>query len=187
MSRKLGAIQEASTWSDELSIAVNVSPIQFKSSNLVETVANALKVSGLDPSRLELEITESVLLEKSSDILEVLQTLKALGVTRALDDFGTGFSGLGYLNSFPIDKIKIDRSFVNGLSESSKSIELVRAAIGIGQGMGIITLAEGIETKEQLVILKALGCHQGQGYLFDAAMPGSKISNKKAIELASAS
>lgn len=181
------ACREASTWWDELSIAVNVSPIQFKSSNLVETVANALKVSRLDPSRLELEITESVLLEKSSDILEVLQRLKALGVTIALDDFGTGFSGLGYLNSFPIDKIKIDRSFVNGLSESSKSIELVRAAISIGQGMGIITLAEGIETKEQLVILKALGCHQGQGYLFDAAMPGSKISNKKAIELASAS
>ncbi len=167
---------EATTWIDSLSVAVNVSPIQFRSANLVETVANALKVSGLAPHRLELEITESILLEKSSDILEVLHLLKGMGVSIALDDFGTGFSGLGYLNIFPIDKIKIDRSFVSELSNATKSLELVRAALSIGHGMGLKTLAEGIETKEQLAILKALGCQQGQGYLFSAAMPASKIS-----------
>ena len=176
------ACMEATTWSDGLSIAVNVSPIQFKSANFVDTVANALKISGLAPNRLELEITESVLLKQSADILEILRRLKQLGVSIALDDFGTGFSGLGYLNSFPIDKIKIDRSFVSGLSELSKSVELVRAAIGIGQGMGIKTLAEGIETKEQLAILKALGCQQGQGYLFGRAIPASEICKKSMLE-----
>jgi diguanylate cyclase (GGDEF)-like protein/PAS domain S-box-containing protein len=178
---------EATTWPRFVSIAVNVSAVQFKSANLVDTVANALRISGLEPKRLELEITESVLLEKSSDILEILRQLKGLGISIALDDFGTGFSGLGYLNNFPIDKIKIDRSFVTGLSESNKSVELVRAAIGIGQGMGIRTLAEGIETKEQLAILKALGCQQGQGYLFGAAVPASRISNRIALDQSRAS
>lgn len=169
---------EAATWLENLSIAVNVAPIQFRSANFVETVENSLKVSGLAPNRLELEITESMFMERSSEILGVLQRLKKMGVSIALDDFGTGFSGLGYLNTFPIDKIKIDRSFVSGLADETKSLELVRAAISIGQGMGLKTLAEGIETKEQLAILKALGCQQGQGYFFSPAMPAFKIASR---------
>lgn len=167
----------ATTWPDDLSIAVNISPIQFKSGTLVSDVASALRKSRLEPHRLELEITESILLEKSSEMLDILMNLKSLGVSIVLDDFGTGYSGLGYLNSFPIDKIKIDRSFVSNLGTTPKSGELVRAAINIGQSLGITTLAEGIETKVQLEILRALGCQQGQGFLFSPAIPASEIAD----------
>jgi diguanylate cyclase (GGDEF)-like protein len=165
----------AATWPQHLSVAVNISPAQFKSGTLVSAVAEALKKSGLAAGRLELEITESILLEKTSEMLGTLKKLKELGVIIALDDFGTGYSGLGYLNSFPIDKIKIDRSFVRDLGVKPKSWELIRAAINIGQGLGLTTLAEGIETKEQLEILRSLGCQQGQGYLFSPAIPASEI------------
>lgn len=166
----------AATWQKHLSIAVNISPVQFKSGKLVDAVAAALRKSGLAAHRLELEITESSLLEKSSETFDVLKDLKDLGVSIALDDFGTGYSGLGYLNSFPIDKIKIDRSFVRDLGIKPKSAELIRAAINIGQSLGLTTLAEGIETKEQLEILRALGCQQGQGFLFSRAIPASEIA-----------
>ena len=165
----------ATTWPDDLSVAVNISPIQFKSGTLVSDVASVLRKSRLEPHRLELEITESILIEKSSEMLDILMNLKSLGVSIVLDDFGTGYSGLGYLNNFPIDKIKIDRSFVNNLGTTPKSGELIRAAINIGQSLGITTLAEGIETKEQLEILRALGCQQGQGFLFSPAIPASEI------------
>ncbi len=166
----------AATWKNHLSIAVNISPVQFKSGKLVDGVANALRKSGLAAHRLELEITESSLLEKSSETLDILKGLKDLGVCVALDDFGTGYSGLGYLNSFPIDKIKIDRSFVMDLGVKPKSAELIRAAINIGQSLGLATLAEGIETREQLDFLLALGCQQGQGYLFGRPVPATEIS-----------
>jgi diguanylate cyclase (GGDEF)-like protein/PAS domain S-box-containing protein len=167
----------ASTWRKNLSVAVNISPAQFKSGKLVDVVCAALAKHGLAPHRLELEITESLLLEKSSETLEVLRNLKDLGVVIALDDFGTGYSGLGYLNSFPIDKIKIDRSFIKDLGSKSRSKELVRAAVNIGHSLGLMTLAEGIETQEQLGILRALGCQQGQGFLFSPAIPASQISD----------
>ena len=170
--------QLATTLQENLSIAVNVSPVQFKSGKLVEAVAAALRKSGLAAHRLELEITESILLENSSETLSILTSLKGLGVSIALDDFGTGYSGLGSLNNFPIDKIKIDRSFVKELGTKPKSVELIRAAINIGRNLGILTLAEGIETKEQLEILRALGCQQGQGFLFSRAVPASEISEK---------
>jgi diguanylate cyclase (GGDEF)-like protein/PAS domain S-box-containing protein len=160
-----------------LSVAVNISPAQFKSGKLVDVVSAALKNYALPAHRLELEITESLLLEKSSETLAVLKSLKELGVVIALDDFGTGYSGLGYLNSFPIDKIKIDRSFVKNLGIEQRSRELVRAAINIGNSLGLMTLAEGIETQEQLAILRALGCQQGQGFLFSAAIPAGQISD----------
>ncbi|MBZ0262444.1 MAG: EAL domain-containing protein [Hyphomicrobiales bacterium] len=169
--------QLATTWKKNLSIAVNVSPAQFKSGKLVAIIAAALEKSGLAAHRLELEITESVLLEKSSETLEILKSLKNLGVSIALDDFGIGYSGLGYLNSFPIDKIKIDQSFIRDIGIKSKAVELIRAAINIGQSLGIETLAEGIETKEQLEILQTLGCQLGQGFLFSRAIPAGDIAD----------
>lgn len=167
----------AATLQKKLSVAVNISPAQFKSGKLVEVISAALKKYDLPAHRLELEITESLLLEKSSETLGILKSLKELGVVIALDDFGTGYSGLGYLNSFPIDKIKIDRSFVKNLGIEQRSRELVRAAINIGHSLGLMTLAEGIETKEQLDILRALGCQQGQGFLFSPAIPAGRISD----------
>ena len=167
----------ATTLQNNLSIAVNISPAQFKSGKLVDVVSAALKKHGLAPQRLELEITESLFLEKSSETLDILMSLKELGVVIALDDFGTGYSGLGYLNSFPIDKIKIDRSFIKDLGTKQRSKELVRAAINIGHSLGLMTLAEGIETQEQLDILRALGCRQGQGFLFSPAIPAGQVSD----------
>jgi len=111
------------------------------------------------------------------ETLEILKGLKNLGVSIALDDFGTGYSGLGYLNSFPIDKIKIDQSFIRDIGIKSKSLELIRSAINIGQSLGIRTLAEGIETEEQLKILRTLGCQQGQGFLFSRAIPAGEIAD----------
>ncbi len=166
----------AATLQKNLAIAVNISPAQFKSGKLVEVVSAALIKYGLAAHRLELEITESLLLEKSSETLGVLKSLKELGVVIALDDFGTGYSGLGYLNSFPIDKIKIDRSFIKDLGVEPRSRELVRAAINMGHSLGLMTLAEGIETKEQLAILRSLGCQHGQGFLFSPAIPADRIS-----------
>ncbi|HUQ35208.1 MAG TPA: EAL domain-containing protein [Aestuariivirga sp.] len=167
----------AATLQKNLSIAVNISPAQFKSGKLVDVVSAALKKYGLAAHRLELEITESLLLEKSSETLDIWKSLKELGVVIALDDFGTGYSGLGYLNSFPIDKIKIDRSFIKDLGTKPRSKELVRAAINMGHSLGLMTLAEGIETQEQLDILRALGCQHGQGFLFSPGIPAGQISD----------
>jgi diguanylate cyclase (GGDEF)-like protein/PAS domain S-box-containing protein len=167
----------AATLQKKLSVAVNISPAQFKSGKLVDVVSAALKKYALAAHRLELEITESLLLEKSSETLDILKSLKELGVVIALDDFGTGYSGLGYLNSFPIDKIKIDRSFVKNLGIEQRSRELVRAAINMGHSLGLMTLAEGIETNEQLAILRALGCQQGQGFLFSPGIPAIQIND----------
>jgi diguanylate cyclase (GGDEF)-like protein/PAS domain S-box-containing protein len=168
----------AATLHKKLSVAVNISPAQFKSGKLVDVVSAALKNHGLPAHRLELEITESLLLEKSSETFDVLKSLKDLGVVIALDDFGTGYSGLGYLNSFPIDKIKIDRSFIKSLGIEPRSKELVRAAINMGHSLGLMTLAEGIETEEQLEILRALGCQHGQGFLFSPGIPASQIDDR---------
>ena len=167
----------AATLQKNLSIAVNISPAQFKSGKLVDVVSAALKKYGLDAHRLELEITESLLLEKSSETLDIWKSLKELGVVIALDDFGTGYSGLGYLNSFPIDKIKIDRSFIKDLGTKPRSKELVRAAINMGHSLGLMTLAEGIETQEQLDLLRSLGCQHGQGFLFSPGIPASQIGD----------
>ena len=168
----------ATTLKQDLSMAVNVSPVQFKTGNFVETVARALETSGLSPHRLELEITESNLLENSAETMAILKGLKCLGVSIVLDDFGTGYSGLGYLNNYPIDKVKLDRSFIQDIGSSSKSLELIRGIIGIGHGLGMTVLAEGIESAEQLEILRSLGCPQGQGYLFGRAKPADEITDR---------
>ena len=152
-------------------------PPSSSPANLWRSSLAALAKSGLAAHRLELEITESLLLEKTSETLEILKSLKELGVSIALDDFGTGYCGLGYLSSFPIDKIKIDRSFIKDVGIKPRSKELVRAAINIGHSLGFMTLAEGIETKEQLAILHALGCQQGQGFLFSPAIPAGEIGD----------
>ncbi len=166
----------ATTLRNHLTIAVNISPAQFKSGRLVEAVSGALAKSGLAAHRLELEITETCLLEKASETLQILKDLKALGVAIALDDFGTGYCGLGYLGSFPFDKIKIDQSFVKDVETTRKSAEIFRAVINIGHSLGLVTLAEGIETKEQFELLLALGCRQGQGFLFSPAVRADEIA-----------
>jgi diguanylate cyclase (GGDEF)-like protein/PAS domain S-box-containing protein len=160
------ACQEAATWKNGESVAVNLSPVQFKSGELVNTVALALADSGLEPARLELEITESVLLDNTDGNIRTLEALKRLGVTISLDDFGTGYSSLSYLRSFPFDRIKIDQSFVRDMGKSREALAIVRAITGLSSSLLIKTTAEGVETEEQFLRLKEEGCSHFQGYLF---------------------
>ena len=169
------ACEEAATWPDHLSIAVNLSPVQVRGSGLAASVAMALGASGLAPSRLELEITESVLLFESDANRAVLEQLQALGVSISIDDFGTGYSSLSYLRSFPIDKIKIDRSFVRDLEDNAGCLAIIRAVVTLGQSLGITTLAEGVETRSQFDRLTAEGCTQVQGYLFSPPLPAEQF------------
>jgi len=172
-----GACREAASWpGDSLRIAVNVSPLQFRTCNLYETVVGALEESGLCPSRLELEITETVLLEESESALETLHRLRELGVRVSMDDFGTGYSSLSYLRSFPFDKIKIDRSFVTGLGRDPGCAAIVSAIASLGLSLGITTTAEGVETPEQLDLIRAAGCAEVQGYLFSRPMPAAEAA-----------
>jgi EAL domain-containing protein (putative c-di-GMP-specific phosphodiesterase class I) len=148
-------------------VAVNVSPVQFKSADFVQVIAGALEKSRLPASRLEIEITELVLMQDSEAALATLHRIKELGVSIAMDDFGTGYSSLGYLRSFPFDRIKIDQSFIRDLSKEDKdSLAILRAVVGLGRSLGIVTTAEGVETRDQLEILKSEGCTDAQGYLF---------------------
>jgi EAL domain-containing protein (putative c-di-GMP-specific phosphodiesterase class I) len=156
-------------------VAVNLSPAQFKSLALVPAVIGALAGSGLPAHRLELEITESVLLDENESNLALLHQLRALGVHISMDDFGTGYSSLSYLRSFPFDKIKIDRSFVKDLPERAECIAIIRAVMGLGSSLGMTTLAEGVETEEQLARLQAEGCAEAQGYLFSAPRPAKEL------------
>jgi EAL domain-containing protein (putative c-di-GMP-specific phosphodiesterase class I) len=167
------ACSDAAAWPDSVKVAVNLSAVQFSARNLVEVVAHALALSGLAPNRLELEITESVLLQDTGDVLETLHRLHALGVRIAMDDFGTGYSSLSYLQRFPFDKIKIDQAFIRQLSEKADSVAIVRAVIGLGRSLGIAILAEGVETKEQLSVLQTEGCWDVQGFLFSRPVPAA--------------
>jgi diguanylate cyclase (GGDEF)-like protein/PAS domain S-box-containing protein len=160
------ACQEAATWTNGETIAVNLSPVQFKSTELVKTVALALEDAGLPAARLELEITESVLLANTDGNIRTLQALKALGVRISLDDFGTGYSSLSYLRSFPFDKIKIDKSFVRDMGESREAMAIIRAITGLSSSLLIEITAEGVETEEQFRQLQQEGCSHFQGYLF---------------------
>jgi predicted signal transduction protein with EAL and GGDEF domain len=169
------ACAEACRWPSHVKVAVNVSPLQFKSPRLVEMVAEALAASGLSPQRLELEITESVLLSDSRATLTTLHALHALGVRIAMDDFGTGYSSLGYLRSFPFDKIKIDQSFVRELAEKEDCRAIVRAVVGLGRDLRIRITAEGVETVEQLAQLRDEGVDELQGYLFSKPQPASEL------------
>ncbi len=169
------ACAEAMTWPAGIGVAVNVSAVQFKNAAVVRAVMEALSASGLPPQRLELEITESVLLTDNVATLATLHTLKRIGVRVAMDDFGTGFSSLSYLQSFPFDKIKIDQSFVRSLDATGNARLIVRSVIGLGRSLGMTTTAEGIETEAQLEQLRLEGCEQGQGYLFSRPVPSVRI------------
>jgi diguanylate cyclase (GGDEF)-like protein len=166
---------EAENWSADISVAVNLSPIQFKKGDLALTVQAALAASGLRADRLELEITESVFLRDTADTLAALHKLRAMGISVALDDFGTGYSSLSYLRSFPFNKIKIDQSFVRDLMTNKESVSIVRAVTGLGKSLGIMTIAEGVETREQLNRLREEGCREVQGYFFSPPRPASEV------------
>jgi EAL domain-containing protein (putative c-di-GMP-specific phosphodiesterase class I) len=169
------ACAEAATWPDDIKLAVNVSPVQFKSGTLALKVVAALAASGLAASRLELEITEAVLIRDDEAALAILHQLRAIGVRIALDDFGTGYSSLSYLQRFPFDKIKIDRCFVNDIAEPDGSSWIVRAVVNIAAERRMTTTAEGVETPQQQQLLRALGCNEMQGYLFSPAKPAAEI------------
>jgi diguanylate cyclase (GGDEF)-like protein/PAS domain S-box-containing protein len=165
----------AASWSQNVSVAVNLSPAQFKNHDLVASVITALSEAGLAPRLLELEITESVLLRDSETTLAALHKLRRLGVRISMDDFGTGYSSLSYLLSFPFDKIKIDRLFVRKLASKGDSIAIVRAVTGLGKSLGILILAEGVETQEQLALLREEGCKEVQGFLFSQPRPAEEV------------
>ena len=169
------ACLEAAKWPSHIRIAVNVSSVQFKSRNLTLVVTAALARSGLAAQRLEVEITESVLLSNTESTLATLHQLRALGVRISMDDFGTGYSSLSYLRSFPFDKIKIDRSFVHDLASDADSMAIIRAVTGLGNSLGMATTGEGVETQEELDYLKREGCTEAQGYFFSKPKPASEV------------
>ncbi len=170
------ACVEAVKWPQHVKIAVNLSPIQFQRGNLVPVVVSALAASGLAPQRLELEITESVMLDKSARNLDTLKALRQLGVRIAMDDFGTGYSSLSYLRSFPFDKIKIDQSFIRDLGNGVESQAIVDAIAGLGATFGITTTAEGVETRAQFDLLSGNGCNEVQGRLFSMPVPADEVA-----------
>ena len=165
------ACREAASWPQPLNIAVNLSPKQLLNEGLPQLVLAVLLKAGLPPHRLELEITESVLIEDFSKVSAMLRQLKALGVRVAMDDFGTGYSSLSYLHSFPFDKIKIDASFVSSLHANPSSEPIIKAIIGLGRGLGVPLIAEGVETEDQLEFLRSAGCLEAQGFLIGMPNP----------------
>lgn len=171
------ACSEAMDWPEDISVSVNLSVVQFIKGDLVSTVINALASSGLPASRLELEITESVLLEQTGHNTRILDQLHELGVRVSLDDFGTGYSSIGYLRSFKFDKIKIDQSFVKDLLGDKKNLAIVRAIVGLGTSFGITTTAEGVETEDQRSCLDREGCTEVQGYLYSRPLPANEIGS----------
>jgi diguanylate cyclase (GGDEF)-like protein/PAS domain S-box-containing protein len=169
------ALAEAASWPEELTVAVNMSPAQMKDGNLLSVVIQALAASGVAPQRLEVEITENLLMQDSEEVLAVLHKLRDIGVRIALDDFGTGYSSLNYLRSFPFDKIKIDRCFVSELAEREDCQAIVRSVIGLAKELSMTTTAEGVEVYEQLEALRRHGCNQAQGFLYSQAVPADEL------------
>ncbi len=170
------ACSEAAGWPDDIRIAINLSPVQFKSANLVPSIVSALASSGIAPGRLELEITEGVLLQDNEATLRTLHQLRALGLRISMDDFGTGYSSLSYLRSFPFDKIKIDRSFVTSLDKNTDCASIVHAVAFLGASLGMSTTAEGVETTEEFERLRADGCTEVQGFLFGPPQAATEIA-----------
>ena len=169
------ACRQAALWPEPLSIAVNVSPMQFRNTDLAGTIISAVAESGLHPSRLELEITESTLLTNHQSALDLLHKMRAIGVRVAMDDFGTGYSSLSYLHSFPFDKIKIDQFFIRRQPDDIASHAIVRAIAALGRSLEISTTAEGVETEEQLTRVAADGCTDVQGYLISKPLSPIKV------------
>jgi EAL domain-containing protein (putative c-di-GMP-specific phosphodiesterase class I) len=170
------ACSDAMAWPDHIRVAVNVSPIEFRSGDLLEMITDALARSGLAPARLELEITESVLLQGSERNISILHQIRKLGVSIVLDDFGTGYSSLGYLRLFPFDKIKIDQSFVGEMPDRADCAAIVCAIANLGRELDMVTVAEGVETAEQLALVRAAGCKQAQGFLFSRPLPAAQLT-----------
>ena len=170
------ACRDAAAWPEHIRIAVNISPVQFKNASLVPTVLSALASSGLSANRLELEITESVLLQDTDATLTTLHELRELGVRVSMDDFGTGYSSLSYLRSFPFDNIKIDQSFVRDMVGNRQSLAIIQAVTSLGTTLGMTTTAEGVETQDQLEQLRAHGCTEVQGYYFSKPKPVDEIT-----------
>ncbi|MGA9221235.1 bifunctional diguanylate cyclase/phosphodiesterase [Pseudomonas sp. AK106] len=167
------ACSEAAGWPKHLFISINLSPAEFKRGNLPARIQAALKATGIEPSRVELEITEGVMIDDAVGALDVMQTLKQLGVRIAMDDFGTGYSSLSYLRTFPFDGLKIDRSFLTRLSESEGDRSIVQAIVGLGRALSLTVTAEGIETAEDLQLLKSVQCEEGQGYFLSLPLTTS--------------
>ena len=170
------ACRHAASWPDDVTVGVNVSPVQFRQCNVYEAVAGALREHGLAPRRLELEITEGVLLNDTDETLSVLHRLRDLGVRIAMDDFGTGYSSLVYLQKFPFDKVKIDRSFVRHLGTDRNAEAIIRAVVGMSRALGLRVNAEGVEEEEQADLLRLEGCQEVQGYLFGKPMPARELA-----------
>jgi EAL domain-containing protein (putative c-di-GMP-specific phosphodiesterase class I) len=169
------ACATASQWPENLHVAVNISAVQFRNAGLMQVIVGALAASGLHPTRLEIEITETALLQNKETTLAVLHQLRSLGIRIAMDDFGTGYSSLTYLQCFPFDKIKIDRSFVKDITENASSLNIVRAVAALANGMGMTATAEGVETREQLEKIASEGCTEMQGFLFSRPLPAHEI------------
>jgi EAL domain-containing protein (putative c-di-GMP-specific phosphodiesterase class I) len=161
------------SWPSGTTVAVNISAVQLEHAGLVQSVMSALTVSGLPAHRLELEITESVLMHESEAVFRSLRMLRELGVRFALDDFGTGFSSLSYVQKLPLDRIKIDRSFVKSVADPTTAA-IVRTIIGLGTGLGIAVTAEGVETEDQLEFVRREGCSLVQGFLFSPPLPAEQ-------------
>jgi diguanylate cyclase (GGDEF)-like protein len=170
------ACSQAAKWPQQVGVAVNLSAMQFKGRNIVQLVLNALATSGLPANRLDLEITETVLLQDEPHVLGLLHQLREIGTQISMDDFGTGYSSLAYLRNFPFDKIKIDRSFVRDMLVRKDCQAIIRAVVGLARSLGITTIIEGIETKEQLETAKLEGCDEGQGYLFSKPIPEREVA-----------
>ncbi len=168
------ALKEAERWPG-LYVAVNLSPLQVRDRGIVDLVRSALTESGVPPSRLMLEITEGVMIDNPDEMLRRIEDLHALGVRIALDDFGSGYSSLGYLQRFPLDKLKIDRSFVTALGESANGGVIIQAIVALGRALGLTVVVEGVETEEQRVLLKLAGCDEMQGFLFAKPAPAKAI------------
>jgi len=169
------ACKEAALWKPDIKIAINLSPVQLHSSNLIQNVVDALEKSSLDPARLEMEITESVLLGNSDQTLAILGNLKAVGINMAMDDFGTGYSSLGNLRRVPFDKLKIDQSFLADITSSQDALAIVEFVVGLGRKLRMTMIAEGVETEEQFAYMRQLGCDQIQGYLIGKPVPASEL------------
>ena len=168
-------LQDARQWPDDLYVAVNLSPLQVRDRSIVDMVRSALAESGVAPSRLVLEITEGVLIHDPDEMVKRINDLHALGVRVALDDFGSGYSNLGYLQRFPLDKLKIDRSFVAALGRSSNDGVIIQAIVALGRALGLSVLVEGVETEHQRVLLRLAGCDEMQGFLFARPAPAKAI------------
>src|SRR6185312_7843671 len=169
------ALREAKRWPEDLYIAVNLSPLQVRDGTIVDLVLSALVESGVSPGRLVLEITEGVLIDNPDEMVKRIKDLHELGVRVALDDFGSGYSNLGYLQRFPLDKIKIDQSFVAALGRSSNGGVIIQAMVTLGRALGLSVLVEGVETEHQRVLLRLAGCDEMQGFLFAKPAPASAI------------